>query len=111
MPVVYHALALLTLCGWVGLWWLAVRIICGRHFGPAECMPVAFLAFGVPIMLIDAAAGSGLSFGSVHPLAVWTGIGVVIDAAGLGLWWYRRRNRRAAEPGIVSGGNTGSKEC
>lgn len=95
MPVERQALALIVLGGWVAAWWLAVRGIFGRRFGLFEWVPVAFLAFGVPLLVLDLAAASAWGFTDGQLLAVWGGIAVVIDAT----WGVRRVARWYADRG------------
>ena len=86
MPLGQQVLIILALCGWVCLWWLAVRVVAGRRFGFAEWVPVAMLAFGVPLLVADfLATHTDLSVGEYF-LCSWVGIVVVID----GTWAFRK---------------------
>lgn len=92
MTVERQLLTLVVVCGWFGLWWLAVRAVFGRYFGAAEWVPVAVLGFAVPLLAADLAATSRAGF-KLEPFFVgWALAPVVIDA----VWVVRRVARRAA---------------
>lgn len=88
-----QAVGVIVLSAWVGLWWLAVRVICGQWFGPFEWVPVAVLAFGVPLMVADVTAVSPARFFLGHLLAAWGSVAVAIDAGWLVRRLYRWRTR------------------
>jgi len=84
-----HLELLLPLFGWVGLWWLAVRVVFGRSLGAMEWLPVAIAAFAVPILMADMSAAHGREKEDSWMLLAWGGVAVVIDA-----WWLVLRARR-----------------
>ena len=98
MTVEQQVLALLVLGGWGALWWLAVRIVTGRTFGLFTWVPVAFLAFVVPLFVSDMAAVSASRFTDEQFLMVWGGTAIVIDAVGgmrhIARWCVARRRGR-----------------
>ncbi|HEY1191148.1 MAG TPA: hypothetical protein VGE74_26170, partial [Gemmata sp.] len=84
MDEVRAVLAVLVLGAWVGLWWLAVRIVLGTGLGFPVCWAVAVLAFGVPLVASDIIA---VCFGASELpfLVVWGAGAVVTD----GVWVAR----------------------
>lgn len=92
-----QVLGVIALCGWVALWWLAVRIACGRRFGTFEWVPVALLAFGVPILVADFTATTAWGLSGGQLMAAWAGVAAAIDMGWLACWLYRRHARCGAE--------------
>ncbi|HEX4607510.1 MAG TPA: hypothetical protein VH092_04820 [Urbifossiella sp.] len=79
MPAAAQALALIVLGVWVAAWWLAVGVVFGRSHSPFAWLPVAFCAFGVPMLI--ASVNSTIPRESVgYAVAVWASVPLVIDA-------------------------------
>ncbi|WP_439620611.1 hypothetical protein [Gemmata sp.] len=101
MPVEDQLLTLLLICGWFGLWWLAVRAVFGRYFGPVEWVPIAVLSFAVPVLAADLQATHRID---ADFLFWWALVSIAIDS----VWavrrvarWISRRPRTPPRPGGV----------
>jgi hypothetical protein len=84
-----EALTLLALGGNLAVWWLAVRAVFGRRFGILEWVPIALLAFGVPLLLADVAALSR-HWSDDWLIAGWLSVALVIDMVWLLRRWVGR---------------------
>lgn len=105
MSVERQLLTFVVLCSWVGLWWLAVRVVFGGHFWPLEWMPVAFFAIIIPALSADLNAVHGIGPGTEQFLFWWTLVVVTIDsvwALRRAVRWFSRRPRTPAPVGGVS---------
>jgi hypothetical protein len=88
----------------VGAWWLAVRVIFGKRFGPWQWVPVAIVAVCIPVLLADLNWASQSGYSEAVLLAVWFSIAFVIDLTW-GVAWLRRRSRKVrARASDKSGG-------
>jgi hypothetical protein len=86
---------------------VVVRIICGRWVFPFAWMLVAFLALGVPGVVVPALASAGRHDLVQRFLAAWVGLAVAVDVGWCG---WRMSRWRAPRPDVTRAGDTGETE-
>jgi hypothetical protein len=94
LPVLDEALALLVLGSYVAAWWFALWLLLGRPRQPAVLIlfGVAFLGFGVPLLLADVAA-TNPQVPQVLPY-FWAALPIPVLGGYALCRWFRPRVRR-----------------
>ena len=73
---------------YIGVWWLAIRVMFERRFGLLVWVPVGMAALAVP------AALAGCALGADPQLAAWLFAGWFAVAVAVDLTWLLSRMRR-----------------
>lgn len=53
VPYTAHFVLFLNALPYIGVWWLALRIVLGKRFERLEWIPLGIAAFGIPAALLD----------------------------------------------------------
>ena len=95
MPILEQVVVLLIAVPYIIAWWAALRILFGRWFQPLEWIPVAILAFGIPLLIADVFAARG------EQLGYWLAGSWAALPAPILLWRRWWRPRRGMEPSHI----------
>jgi hypothetical protein len=77
-----QAVAFALASAYIGVWWLAIRVMFGRRFGLLVWVPVGMAAVAVPAALAGCASGADAQL-PAWLFAVWFAVPVAVDLAWL----------------------------